>query len=62
MHHMNWRLEEFLARNENVHLWKAFRGSVTMNAFSALPRGHLGTQVAACCIDEVPWLVCCVRV
>jgi len=62
MHHMNWRFEQFLARNENVRLWKAFRGSVTMNAFHALGRGHLGTQVAACCIDEVPWLVCCVRI
>ena len=61
MHHMNWRLEQFLARNENAHLWKAFRGSVTMNAFNALGRGHLGTQVAACCVDEVPWLICCVR-
>jgi len=57
MHHIDWRLNEFLSNNDNVQIWKSFKCDVTETNSQGV---HIATQVAACCIDEVPWLVCCV--
>ena len=56
-HHIDWRLNEFLSNNDNVQIWKSFKCDVTETNCQGV---HIATQVAACCIDEVPWLVCCV--
>ena len=48
LHHMDWRLNEFLTNNSNAQLWKSFKGGVTMNAFNSLGAAHLGTYWSSC--------------
>jgi hypothetical protein len=62
LHHMDFRLERFREQSRSVTLWKSFRGSVITQAFNNLDGGHLGTQIAGCFVEDVPYLVCCVCV
>ncbi len=66
LHHTNFRMEEFLNTQnhsgKDVNLWRLFNGSVSTNAFDALPGGHLAKQLACCSIDDEPYLIACIAV